>query len=496
MYNPTQEDVKMLSQSIRDVYCYIDILNEDLKKIGSIEGDVISDSYGFTAESDIRKTMSLTIHVIDSSYLIGRDKKIWFDKYLDVSMGVKHLLTGEIRRYPVGLFLFYDIGYRYDEANRTLSLGLVDLVADLNGDRRGYLSGTGTMIPAGSDIRDAMVSTITELGGVSKYRIDPIGKTVPYDLDFSQGETVLGIVRTLRDLYPGWETFFDREVFVCQRYPTTTSAPVVVDDTILQPLVRSENIQTQMNRVRNVIEVWGKCLDAEHYTEDVSVSGSEIQVVYAAVTELTSGATYGFKAGADNTGACTFKINALEAYPILGENDEELAPGQIVAGRSYVVKYDATGQTGSFYFQGEYQVAAIAKLVEAAPSAEKIAEDLLREPTDNIFYVVEPDSPYTIEAIGEMRDIKYGGEYDNIVSEDLAEQRAKYDLWLATDMIDNIVLECVEIPWLDVNQKIRYTPFSTGVTHEYIVTSKNGSTTGGTMTINCTKFQPLYSWDE
>lgn len=496
MYTPTQEDVKMLTQSTRDVYCYIDILNDDFKKIGTLDGEVISDSYSFTAESDIRKTMSLTIHIADSSFMIGRDKKIWFDKYLDVAMGIKNIRTGEIRRYPIGLFLFYDIGYRYDEANRTLSIGLVDRVADLNGDRRGVLSGTGTMIPAESDIRNAMVSTITELGGIKKYRIDDIGKSVPYDLEFSQGAVVWSVVKELRDLYPGWETFFDRDVFVCQQYPTTTSAPVVVDDTILHPLVQGESVQNQMNRVKNVIEVWGKCLDADYYTENVTMSGSSIQATYTAVSELSSGATFGFKATSDNTGACTLKINSFGAYPILGENNAELVSGQIVAGKGYVVKYKSIGSSGYFYFQGEYQVAAIAKLVTSEPSEDEKAADLAKEPTDNIYYVVEPDSPYAVNVINEMRDVKYGGEYDNILSEDLAAQRAKYDLWLATDMLDTITLDCIEIPWLDVNQKIRYTPFSTGVTNEYIVTSKSGSTTSGIMTINCTKFQPLYSWAE
>ena len=496
MYVPTQEDIKMLAQSNRDVYCYIDILNENFKKIGSLDGEVIRDSYSFVADSDIRKTMSLTVQLADSSFLIGRDKKLWFDKYLDVAMGIKDIRTGEIRRYPIGLFLFYDIGYQYDEVNRTLSIGLVDRVADLNGDRRGVLSGRGTVIPSESDIRSAMISTITELGGITKYRIDDIGKTVPYDLEFLQGVVVWDIVKKLRDLYPGWETYFDRDVFVCQEYPTTTSAPSVVDDTILRPLVQSESIQNHMNRVKNVIEVWGKCLDADHYTEDVVMSGSEIQTTYASVSELSSGTTFGFKAPASNVGACTIKINEFESYPILGENNAELTQGQIIAGKEYVVKYKVFGREGYFYFQGEYQVAAIAKLVASEPTNEEKADDLMTEPTDNIFYIVEPDSPYAIEVIGEMRDSKYGGEYDNILSEDLAAQRAKYDLWLATDMLDNITLDCIEIPWLEVNQKIQYTPFATGVTAEYIVTSKSGSTTGGTMTINCTKFQPLYSWAE
>lgn len=492
MYVPTQDDIRLLTQSTRNVYCYIDILNENFKKIGVVDGEVVSDSYSFSADSDVRKTMNLTLHIANSSLLIGRDKKIWFDKYLDVSMGIKSIRSGEMVRYPIGIFLFYDIGYSYDAENRMLTLSLVDRVADLNGDRRGILAGTGTVIPVDSDIREAMVSTITELGGIKKYRIDDIGKTVPYDLEFSQGASVWDIVKELRDLYPGWETFFDGDTFICQAYPTTTSAPVVLDDTILSSLIISEGIQNQMNSIRNVIEIWGQCLDADYYTETVNISGSSITATYTGVSELSSGATFGFKASADNTGACTLQINSFTAYPIYGENNAPLTAGQITVGKSYVVKY----KSGYFYFQGEYQIAAIAKLVSAEPTDAEKNADLLYEPIDNIVYVVEPESPYTIEAIGEMRDNHHGGEYDNIYSEDLAVQRARYDLWLATDMQETITLQCVEVPWLDVNQKIRYTPFTTGVTDDYIVVTKSGSTTSGIMTITCAKFQPLYSWTE
>lgn len=492
MYTPTQDDIRILTQSTRNVYCYIDILNDHFKKIGTLDGEVINDSYSFNADSDVRKTMNLSIHVVNSSLMIGRDKKIWFDKYLDVSMGIKNVRAGEIVRYPIGTFLFYDIGYDFDAQNRLLTLSLVDRVADLNGDRRGVLAGTGTVIPADSDIRQAMVDTITTLGGIKKYRIDDIQKTVPYDLEFSQGATVWDIVKELRDLYPGWESFFDGDTFIHQAYPTTTSAPVVIDDTILRPLVISESIQNQMNSIKNVVEVWGKCLDADYYTETVSANGSAITATYTGVNTLAIGSTFGFKAPASNSGACTLKINAFTAYPIYGENNTNLTAGQITAGKSYVVKY----KNGYFYFQGEYQIAAIAKLVTKEPSDAEKAFDLANEPTDNIVYVIEPESPYAVDVIGEMRVNHSGGEYDNIYSEELAVQRAQYDLWLATDMQETINLQCVDVPWLDVNQKIRYTSYTTGETHDYIIVTKNGSTTEGLMIINCTKFQPLYSWAE
>lgn len=498
MYTPLQEDITMLTQSTRDVYCYIDILNKNFKKIGTLDGQVISDSYSFDSQSDVRKTMSLTVHVADSSFLIGRDKKVWYDKYIDVSFGIRNIRTQEIKKYPIGVFLFYDIGYSYSESDRTLSLNLVDRVAELNGDKSGLLSGISTKIEAGSDIRSAMVSTVTQLGKISKYRIDDPGKQVPYDLEFNQGGTVWDVIRELRDLYPGWEAFFDGDTFIFQAYPTATSAPVVLDTGIMKPLVISEQVSHKMNETKNVIELWGECLDSDYYTTTVSMSNSgsatTITATYTGTVGFVENALYGFKASATNVGATSFKLGSNSALPIYGENNAALSAGVIKADKSYVVKYKKSGASGYFYFCGEYQIGAIAKLVSSEPTESEKAADLSNEPIQNIAYVVEPDSPYTIEAIGEMRDVKHGGEYDAIYSDELAMQRAKYDLWLASDLQETIQLECIEVPWLDVNQKIRYRSFRTGEEHEYIVLSKSGSTTGGTMSITCNKFQPLYSW--
>lgn len=45
----------------------------------------------------------------------------------------------------------------------------------------------------------------------------------------------------------------------------------------------------------------------------------------------------------------------------------------------------------------------------------------------------------------------YGGEYDNIINDDLALQRANIELYWATRLNDSITLSTLPIPWLDVN---------------------------------------------
>ena len=158
------------------------------------------------------------------------------------------------------------------------------------------------------------------------------------------------------------------------------------------------------------------------------------------------------------------------------------------------MRYKRLGGTSYFYLLGEYQIVAVAKLVSKEPTEAEKEQDLQNNPTTNIFYVVETDSPFGADLIGEIRNVLSGGEYDDIYSEDLAVQRAKYELWLSSDMKEEISLVMVDIPWLDVNQKIEYTPMSTGKPGVYMGRQKDSSTTEGTMNLSCVTFNPTYPW--
>ncbi|MEG2381077.1 MAG: DUF5048 domain-containing protein [Oscillospiraceae bacterium] len=495
-YNPQQRDLEILRQSNRNVYLKIDLLDRSFKTIGNVEGEATADSYSMDANSDIRTTYNFTLVVGDSSFLIGRDKKIWFNKYIRVYVGFYHQRSREIIWYPMGVFLFDKAGYSYNNSTKELSLSCVDRMSELTGDRNGLVSGLSTKIPMGSSIRTAIKDSVIKYGNVTKYRIEDIGKKTPIDLEYNSGVAVSEIVKELRDFYPGWETFFDDEYFICQPYPTCLSDPIVLDAATIEPLVISESIDTNFTEMHNVAEVWGKCLETNHYSGTVTYSNNIYSATYGTVPSLTDGTMFGFLASNDSLIGCSFKVDNFTAYPIIGENNTPIAAGRIKANSMYVVKYVVSGSSSNFYFCGEYQICSVAKLVSKTPTAEKIAEDIVKEPTRNITYIVEPTSPFCcdLEGMGEVRQVFADGDYANIYSEDLATQRAKYEVWKATDMLDGLTLEMLEIPWLGVNQKIEYKSNMTGLTQQYITKTKSGSSTGGTMSVQCVKFQPLYPW--
>lgn len=147
-----------------------------------------------------------------------------------------------------------------------------------------------------------------------------------------------------------------------------------------------------------------------------------------------------------------------------------------------------------FIFIGQTQVHAMARLVKELPNAEQAAKDKAAFACDNIGYVVNPESPFTIDKIGERIKVCNSGDYEKIYTDELALQRAEYELYLGARLTDSISVECLLIPWLDVNQKVSYTAHlaSEKKPQQYMISSINYELGSGTMTVKMARFYPYY----
>ncbi len=107
----------------------------------------------------------------------------------------------------------------------------------------------------------------------------------------------------------------------------------------------------------------------------------------------------------------------------------------------------------------------------------------------------DPRSPfYAYGKAGQIRIILSGGEYDNIYTDELAQDRADYELYLRCRLQDQLTITTVPIYWLNVNWLIEITlPNKQGeeVTEKYII-KKIDTTVGvnGTQTITMMKYYP------
>lgn len=466
----TQNAYNITKQPIRNRHIKIDLLNFNFQTVDEISGNVISGSRNTDANADIRNTFNISLVVTDSSFEIQSGGKIFLNRYIHPYVGEDNIRTGEIEWISQGIYLIDAPSWNYDATNNTLSFSGLDLMSKLTGLRNGYLEGIPAEIPQGSNVREVMISTLTQLGKFNKYTISECAQSdgtiqpIPYNIEIDQGGTVYDILNELNMILPNYEIFFDEDVFVYQPIPTGDNEPILIDDDIWNNVVISETIDTDFSAVKNIVEVYGKALDPAFYAV-ATVSGSNYVVSYAGVTSFTDNMLYGFTAPSIVANPY-LKVNSLTALPLVMENGS----GAVIpkADTYYVVKYQAS--SNNFLFLGYQQPYAISK-------------------------DTNPDSPFYINGeAGEIRTVLFGGDYDNIYSTSLAQMRADYELWLKTRMNDSINLTCVPIFWAKVNTLVTYTPKNTTTPIPYIIKSiSTDYDASGTQTINMIRYYSGYS---
>ena len=118
-------------------------------------------------------------------------------------------------------------------------------------------------------------------------------------------------------------------------------------------------------------------------------------------------------------------------------------------------------------------------------------------------YDNNPSSPFYVgdpigsSSVGRIRIVLYGGEYDNIYSDDLAQQRADFEIYQRSRLNDSISMETIPIPWMDANIVISHRFGQKQEPSKYIVKSFSVDyATGGTMTINAITWYPYYEESE
>lgn len=462
-----------IAKSVRNLRAKINILNFQMQTVDEISGNVIDGNITEDANSDIRRTCNISMVVTKGQFNIQPGSQIWLSNYFQVYIGVDNLYTGITQWFNKGIYLIDQPSYAFDPVTSTLTFQGYDLMCKMTGLRNGYLESIPTVIPQGSDIRESMIATVTQLGGFTKYAIEENPQTVPYDIQIDPGGTVYDILVALRDILPSWQIYFDEDgVFHYNPIPSGQNEPIMFYDDTWNEVVLSESINTDFSTVKNVVEVWGKTLNPAHYAE-ATVSGNTYQLNIADVSSYRKNMLYGFTAPSivENP---QVQINSLGALPIVNEDGTNAVIPE--ADIYYVVKYqeiegenEGDPTTNNFLFMGYQQPYAVAQ-------------------DEN------PDSPFYVEGpVGKIRIVLQGGDYDNIYTNDLAMQRAEYELWLRTRLEDNVTLSCVPIYSLQTNTVVSKTLTNeTEPTLFIIKTITTNLSYTGTQSVQMITYYPLY----
>lgn len=492
--NITQDDYNILKQSYIKQYIKLDLLDFNMNVVDELSGNLIGLSVTVDANADLRRSCECSLVVTDSSFEIKPGGKIFLDKYIRPWIGYLNIRTGNIQWYNQGIYLINAPSYQYDAATYTLSFSGLDLMSKLTGLRNGELPGVPTKVPQGSDVRGAIIAAL-ELGGFNKYivseckNVDGAIQEVPYDIEIAQGGTVYDILKELCAILPQYQMYFDVDgVFHYELIPTGANDPVLIDDDVWQNILISESVNTDFENVKNYIEVYGRSHNIDHFSDNTTVDGSTVTLHIPSLTPTTTGGSplqewtlVGFVPPSNVTGSIYLKITA---------GASEAAP--TILGTYKLVNKDGSG--ANYLEKDKYYVAQF--------QANHTFLDLGNDQASAVAYDDNPDSPFYVgnpvgsSSVGIIRHVCYSGEYDNIMSNDLAKQRADIELYWRCRLNDSISLATIPIPWLDVNIIMSHAMKLQGDPKKYMIQSYNaqyGDT--NSMTISASSWYPYYLVD-
>ena len=466
---PTQEQYNIVTQFYRDISIKLEVLDFDYYVIDEISGLAENASFNIDADSDIRRTCNISMILKDdyadnTLYLSEYWKSgnpFWFDKYLRISIGIVDVITGEVVWNNQGIYLIDEPSIQYSATDNTLSFKAVDLMAQLTGLRDGNLEGLTYVIPIGTSITSAMKSVIQEQGFNEYIILEPPQATTPYEIKVDAGGTSYDILSELRDINPDWEMFFNTDgIFIFQQIASSQTSDDIISPYItmemFEDLYSEAELTTSFTDVKNYIEVYGKTIETNHSaTTTVSSGSATIKLDMAQADIGDSVYDFLFIIG-DLSNAIAVLSTPITTLHIYDTNDVLLEDLSVTNtplrynNYGYIIRI--SGSATNVQYLGYSQPFGLAwEDNEESPFyvGEQTSGDTTASSPTDILY----NKPIFER---QVRIVLSGGEFDNIYSNDLAMQRAKYELYLRARLHDSIDITIVPIYWLDVNQIIEY----------------------------------------
>ena len=544
----TKYDLDLMTQLSIHYNIKIEILKENGTILDVLQGTVVGGSASIDSTSSVRRTFSVTLipTLFDrNDTKISEEGVVWINKELRLYVGLLDLRKQEYKYYPMGHYVYTNTSGNYDATTNQLVINCNDYISKLDGTKNGQLGALTTLIPAYEEnpntgevikyniIREAMITVLTQLGYIKNYVVDDIGEykampqnndkwldyrkentlwnAIPYDLEFSSGISVLAILEKLRDLYPNYEMFFDTQnTFICQMIPARYKDDITFSNEFLKSIYVSENTSTELNKVRNICEVWGKVIDADFYTENCTYANNLYTCTINGYDEkYYNGDIVAIKIPSVNSADAKININGLGIISIMDENtDTAIKSNALEKGVVFVfkIKSKRINNTTVFYayLLGHWQAHGLNVLTDGTigdnykfsdgTTLKKYSKEYFQKKynCESIEFQTIQNSPFTVQKIGEILDVKTGGEYENITSDSLALSRAEWENWKNARLTDSITLTTNLVPFYDVNIKVSYQTSDSDRAEQYIIKSVSHDFSSWTSTITMYKFYPLY----
>ncbi|MGN0432808.1 MAG: DUF5048 domain-containing protein [Lachnospiraceae bacterium] len=530
-YPITEADKNLLLQSSMDYKYRLLVLNDEGTVLDSLTGVSQIGSYSVDAQSDIRRTCSFVL-LLDNCYRTASvEKKLfsWIGCHFKLQIGIFSLKEGAYHWYDCSYYLITEANTTYNATDNSLSVDLSDWYSRLNGLRNGQIGGAPTiripnldednnpvtlkqvvenLLKAETPLTDFIVEDIGEAMGMPRNNTDylsyraqnPLWNQLPYDLEFSAGCTIEEILSEVRELYPNCQMYFDIYGNFCfNQIPSCEHDPLTLSDSYLQQILLAEETESStynLEDIKNITEVFGASYEVERFASACTLTDNVYTLTLEGYEKYSIGELIAFTPGSTNPAGTHIQINDLTAIPLYQDNSAEYVDASLLeAAKTHVLQIRYKDSAYAAYYLGQYQPHALCVLTrDAADSYYTKAYFAARYncSENNITLRVEPDSPFTVQKIGEVPDIKIGDTFDNILSDRAAMENAVYYNRQSSSIHDTVTISTKMIPFLDVNTRIEYKKQQEEEAHSYIINRIENNTDSASSRITMYRFYPLY----
>lgn len=529
-YIITEEDKSLIAQNVTNYKYRLFVIDKNNNILDEIQGISSIGNYKIDGESEVRRTNSFTL-LLDNYY---KDKSIekrllfWIGYNFKLEIGIMSLRTDEYKWYECGYYVITEGNTTYNVTENSITLNLADYYSNLNGDRNGQIGGAPIIeIPIKDDSGNFFtIKQVTEGvlkdNGITNYIVEDIGEfygmpqnnvnyldyrknnpqwnQLPYDLKYDAACYVSDILDEIKNLYPNCQMYFDIYGNFCfNLIPSCEYDPVSLDNDFIQDILiadNTENVSYDVKNIKNITEVFGQSYEIDRYITETNTSTNIYTATLDSYSEYVSSELIAFIPNSSNIENMKISINSLSPIPIYYEyTTEYIAPYLLEAGKTYVLRIKYVNSEYVAYYLGQYQPHALC-ILSNNENDSKYTKSYFSNKYNcderNIVIRIEEDSPFAVQKIGEILDVKSGSEFDNILSDSVAKDNAIYYNRKSSSVYDTVNISVKMIPFLDVNKKIEYKKQQEDMTHYYIVQSVDNDLSSSTSTISMYRFYPLY----
>lgn len=531
-YIITEEDKLLVLQSDLNYKYRLFIIDKNKNILDEVQGISAIGTYSIDADSDIRRTTSFTL-LLDNCYrtIMSVEKKLftWIGYSFQMQIGIYSLRKDDYKWYDCGYYLITEGNTSYNVTDNSLTLNLSDWYAKLNGLRNGQMGSvplieiintdedgnkitikhvTEEVLKSKTDFKDYIIEDVGEPYAYSqnnpnyeKYREEnPSWNQLPYNLEYDVGSTVGDIFDELKNLYPNHQIYFDIfGIFCFNEIPSCKNDIVMLSNDYIQKILLSddtENVTYDIESIKNVTEIFGRSYDPDRFSETVTTSNNIYNITLKEYKNYFNGDMIAFTPDSNNTSKMCISINSLDSLPLYKEYTTEYIEENILeTNKIYVFQIKLRNGEYVAYYLGQYQPHSLCILSNNEDDPIYTKEYFAKKyncDLQNVIIRIEEDSPFSVQKLGEILDVKTGEEFDNILSDYIARENALYYNKQSSSVYDTVVISTKMIPFLDVNEKVEYQKQQESVSNYYIIKHIDNELESCTSKITMYRFYPLY----